>query len=135
MPDVKTRMLFISHAWKDNEHYWTIVKWFNEEPDFSWRNCSVPSHDGLVDNTNKGLEAEMTRQISTAHGVILIGAMYVAYSRWMDYEIDEAVRMSKVIIGIRPWSLETVPIKLQDASDRILYWNRASLIRAVRELT
>jgi len=134
MPELKTRMIFISHAWTYNEDYWTIVKWFNEEPNFSWKNCSVPSHDALPDKTSKGLSAGMTRQITPAQGVILIGGMYAAHSDWIDYEINEAVRMSKLIIGIRPWGQERVPLKIQNAAVSIVGWNRASLIQAVRDL-
>ena len=134
MPELKTRMIFISHAWTYNEDYWTIIKWFNEESNFSWKNCSVPSHDALPDKTSKGLSAGMTRQISPAQGVILIGGMYAAHSDWIDYEINEAVRMSKLIIGIRPWGQERVPLTMQNAATIMVGWNRASLIQAVRDL-
>ena len=50
MPELKTRRLFISHAWIYSTHYNTLVKWFNEEPNFSWINYSVPSDDGCTEN-------------------------------------------------------------------------------------
>lgn len=134
MPNLKTRMLFISHAWKYDEQYWTIVNWFNEEPNFQWKNCSVPSHEGLPDTSARGLSAGITRQISPAQGVIIIGGMYAAHSDWIDFEISEAVRMGKVIIGIRPSGQERVPVSIQQAADRMVGWSRASLIQAVRDL-
>ena len=75
MPNLKNRMIFISHAWKYNKHYWTIVDWFDEAPNFSWRNCSVPSHDGLSDRSAAGLKKGMTRQIRPAQVVIILGGM------------------------------------------------------------
>ena len=39
MPNLKNRMIFISHAWQHNEHYWKIVEWLNEAQNFSWSNC------------------------------------------------------------------------------------------------
>lgn len=133
MPALKNRMIFISHAWKYDDHYHTLVKWFNEEPHLSWSNCSVPSHDALPDKTSKGLSEGMTRQISPAQVVIILGGMYAAHSAWIEYEIKEAQRMRKVIIGVKPWGQERVPVIVQDASicDPV-GWNRASVIQAIR---
>ena len=133
MPPLKTRMIFISHAWKYDEHYHTLVKWFNEEANFSWSNCSVPSHDALPDKTSKGLSAGMTRQIAPAQVVIILGGMYTAHSAWIEYEIKEAQRMDKVIIGVRPWGQERVPVIVQYASICApVGWNRSSVIDAIR---
>lgn len=136
MPILKNRMIFISHAWLYNEHYYTLVKWFNEEPNFSWSNCSVPSHDALPDKTSKGLSDGIKRQIAPAQVVLILGGMYAAHSAWIEYEINEAQRMGKVIIGVRPWGQERVPLVVQNASvcDPI-GWNRASVIQATRNYT
>lgn len=136
MPTLKNRMIFISHAWSYNNHYWTLVNWFNEEPNFFWSNCSVPSHDALPDKTSKGLSEGMTRQISPAQVVLVLGGMYAAHSAWIEYEIKEAQRMNKTIIGIRPWGQERMPQIVQSASicDPV-GWNRSSVISAVRLYT
>lgn len=133
MPELKTRMLFISHAWSYDAHYWKLVGWFNEAPNFSWKNCSVPNHDALSDKTSAGLSAGMTRQISVAQGVIILGGMYAAYSGWIDYEIQEARRMGKVIIGVKPWGAERVPLNVQNAATVMVNWNSSSIIQAVRD--
>lgn len=136
MPELKVRMIFISHAWAYNEHYWKLVKWFNDEPNFSWKNCSVPSHDALPDKTSKGLSEGMTRQISPAQIVILLGGMYAAHSAWIDYEISEAKRMNKTIIGVAPWNQEKIPVNVQNASIcPVVRWNSASVIQTVRQYT
>jgi len=136
MPILKDRMIFISHAWSYNEHYLTLVKWFNEEPNFSWRNCSVPSHDSLPDKTHRGLAEGMSRQIAPAQVVLLLGGMYAAYSDWIQYEITEAKRMKKTIIGIKPWGQERIPQIVQDASIcDLVGWNRGSIIQAIRDHT
>jgi MTH538 TIR-like domain (DUF1863) len=133
MPLLTTRMIFISHAWRYSEHYDTIVKWFNEEPNFSWKNCSVPSDDALTDKTTKGLSEGMTRQISPSQIVLVLGGMYVAHSSWIDYEIREAKRMNKRIVGVRPWGQEKIPTIVQDASIcEPVGWQRASVVEAVR---
>jgi len=136
MPYLKNRMIFISHAWQYNQHYWTVVNWLNDEANFSWRNCSVPSHDALPDKTSKGLSEGITRQINPAQVVIILGGMYAANSGWIDYEISEAQRMGKSIIGVRPWDQQRVPVNVQTAlTIPMVGWNRASIIQAVRKLT
>lgn len=138
MPHLKPRMIFISHAWAYSSHYWTVYNWFEQAPNFFWKNCSVPSHDALPDKTSKGLSDAMTRQINPAQAVIILGGMYAAHSDWIDYEIKEAKRMKKVIIGVRPWAQIRVPVNVQEAAEesgRMVGWNSASIIQAVRDLT
>lgn len=132
MPELKSRTLFISHAWQYDHAYLTLVKWFNDAPNFLWKDCSVPSTDALPDKTTAGLMRGITRQISPAQGVLIIAGMYAAHSGWIDYEISEAVRMGKTIIGIKPWGQERMPVKVQDAAHVIVNWNSASVIDAVR---
>lgn len=132
MPQLKSRMLFISHAWQYDQAYLTLVKWFNDEPNFWWKDCSVPSTNALPDKTTSGLKQGITRQINPAQGVLIIAGMYAAHSGWIDYEISEARRLSKVIIGIRPWGQERMPLKVQDAADVLVNWNSASVVGAVR---
>ena len=135
MPKLKTRMIFISHAWKYSEHYEKVVQWFNEEPNFEWKNCSVPKHDACEETTIKGLKKCLTNQIKPASVVVILAGMYAAYSEWIEYEIKEAHRMIKPIIGVKPWGNEKMPTIVQDYSDIVVGWNRGSIIRAVRELT
>jgi len=74
----------------------------------------------------------ITRQINPAQGVLIIAGMYAAHSGWIDYEISEAKRLKKVIIGIRPWGQERMPLKVQDAATVLVNWNSASVVDAVR---
>ena len=133
MPTLKTRNLFISHAWSYEEHYKKVIEWFDDEPDFSWKNYSVPSHDACAQTTNSGLKTCLTNQMSPAQGIIILAGMYTAYSGWIEYEIDEAVRMGKIIIGIKPWGSERTPQKIQDTSAILVGWKSASVIKAVRD--
>ena len=133
MPDLKSRMLFISHAWQYDQAYLTLTNWFDAEPNFSWKNCSVPSTHALPDKTTAGLANGITRQINPAQGVLIIAGMYAAHSGWIDYEISEAKRLNKVIIGIRPWGQERTPVKVQENAHILVNWNSASIIKTIRD--
>lgn len=134
MPELKRRTIFISHAWNYDADYWTLVNWFDDEPNFSWANCSVPNHDGLPDKTSKGLSEGMTRQIAAAQIIIVVAGMYAAHRDWIDYEIIEAQRMRKTILGVIPWGQQRVPERVQSAAHQMVRWNSASVINAIRDL-
>lgn len=132
MPQLKSRMLFISHAWQYDQAYLTLVKWFDDEPNFLWKNCSIPSTNALPDKTTSGLAQGITRQINPAQGVLIIAGMYAAHSGWIDWEISEARRLGKTIIGIKPWGNQLMPVKVQEAANVLVNWNSASVISTIR---
>lgn len=132
MPDLKTRNIFISHAWDYADEYGTVVGWLDDAANFNWKNYSVPENDSCDATTTKGLKLCITQQISCAQCVIIISGMYATHSGWIDYEIDEAVRLGKIIIGLKPWGQERIPIKIQNNADIMVGWNSGSLIDAVR---
>lgn len=123
--------LFISHAWHRDEHYWKIIEWLDASP-LVYRNYSVPEHDPFDACNPTKLKALITEQIRHANGVIILAGMYAAHSGWIDYEIDESVRMGKVIIGVEPWGQERVPVKISINATKMVGWNSASLIRAIQ---
>ena len=123
--------IFISHAWRHDTDYNTVVSWLDDSP-LLWRNFSVPEHDPIdVHNTAK-LSAALTEQIRHAEIVIIIGGMYGAHSNWIQYELEEAYRMSKKIILIRPRGQERMPEIAQKYASTIVNWNSTSLIDAIR---
>ncbi len=133
MPSLKTRNLFISHAWSYDSHYEKLVEWFNDESNFSWKNYSVPSSNACSETTTSGLENCLTRQINPSQCVIILAGMWAAHSDWISYEIDEAIRLGKTIIGVKPWGSERTPVKVQNAADVMVNWQSSSIIQAVRD--
>ncbi|SDJ75954.1 TIR domain-containing protein [Paenibacillus naphthalenovorans] len=135
---MKTYNIFISHAWKYTEHYNKIVQWLNEaqsEGKFNWKNYSVPVHDPAIDPSTsagkKKLKEALDAQIKPASIVIILAGMYVAYSEWIDFEIDTAVSYEKYIIGVEPWGQEKVPKKVSENANIMVGWNKKSVIDAV----
>jgi hypothetical protein len=123
--------IFISHAWKYDSDYNTVVGWL-QDSDLDYANYSVPEHDPLDANNKTKLKQMLTGQINPSNIVIVISGMYAVYSDWIDYEIDEAVRLNKVIIGLKPWGQQKVPQKIQNNAAKMVGWNSASLISAIK---
>ena len=124
--------VFISHAWHYGDQYNTVVDWL-EESTLLFRNYSVPKHDPVDANNTAKLKSALTEQISHANIVIIIAGMYAAHSDWIDYEIDEAVRMGKTIIALKPRGNERMPLKAQYLADELVNWSSQSLISAIRK--
>jgi hypothetical protein len=56
--------------------------------------------------------------------VIILAGMYAHHSDWSQYEINEAKRLKKPIIGVKPWGLERVPLSVQTAANVISRFQR-----------
>lgn len=133
MPLLREYRVFISHAWNYSQDYYTIVDWVENSRNLKANNYSVPEHDPLdADNTTK-LKSALTTQISQARLVLVIAGMYAAHSDWIEYELDEAIRMDKNIVGIRPQGQERIPRAIQDVANEIIYWRQANVVNAVRK--
>ena len=117
---MKEYNLFISHAWKYNEDYYTVEKWLKsakENEELIYKNYSVPQHDPLIDSNSiigkKKLKEMLKTQIRPSSAVIIISGMYANYSEWIDFEIETAISMEKYIIGLKPWGQQHIPTKIQ----------------------
>lgn len=127
------KYIFISHAWKYNDDYYTITRWLKESL-IVYHNYSVPEHDPLDVGNTKKLKVALTEQIRHANIVIIIAGMYTNHSYWIQYEIDEAVRMRKKIIAIKPRGNERLPLEVQIAAHKTVNWNSTSLVDAIKEI-
>jgi len=136
MPYLKTYDLFISHAWKYGGEYDRLVDLLNKAPYFRWRNYSCPKHDPAIDPDSEAgkikLIQELRNQIRPVNCVIILSGMYVAYSYWIQKEINIAVEYNKPIIGVRPWGAQRVPTAVQQVANEIVGWNTDSIVNAIR---
>ena len=132
MPELKNYRLLISHSWKYSTQYDTIVNWLNLASNFKWSNHSVSADDTFSTKTKIALKEQLTQQMRGCNAIIVVSGMYVGYSEWIDYEINEAIRMNKPIIAIKPWGNERIPLKIRNNATLIVGWNSMSLISAIR---
>lgn len=132
MPNLRNYHLLISHSWKYSDHYDTVSKWLDDAPYFLWSDYSVCCDKPLDTKTDIELKQCLTNRISSCSAVIVLSGMYSTYSKWIDYEINEAIRFGKPIIGVRPWGSERVPLKIQNCADVMVNWQSSSIIDAIR---
>lgn len=128
----KNYHIFVSHAWDYKDHYYTIEKWLKNN-NISFSNYSVPEHAPLNAPTSTALKNALDERIRLSSGIIVIAGMYVAYSEWINYELESAHNFEKPIIGIIPRGQKRIPKKLQEYKKTIVGWNSNSLIDAIKE--
>lgn len=128
MPELRTYVCFISHAWEHNDEYYRLVKMLDEAPSFEWRNCSVPEHDPLSGSLEEGLR----KQVGEADIVLVLAGMYATHSDWIEFEIEFAQRIGKPIVGLKPWGSERIPTVVQEAAIEMVGWNTDTIVDAIR---
>ena len=135
MPKLHRYKIFISHAWEYNTDYYRLIDRLDMTPNFLYANYSVPKHDPVDANNNKKLAEELRQQIRPVEVVIILGGMYVAYSNWIQFEIDFAQYLDKPILGVKPWGAQRMPQAVQNEANEVVGWNAQTIAKAIRELT
>lgn len=136
MPSLYDYRIFISHAWKYGDDYIRLVNLLDAAPYFHYFNYSAPEQKPLFPSgkpyTSSDIARKITDKIRPAQITLVISGMYAAYSDWMQYEIDESLRMRMPVIGIMPRGQERVPLYVRDRVDVLVGWNTSSIVSAIR---
>ena len=137
MPQLKSRSLFISHAWSYGDAYDRLVDLLDAAPNFQYRNYSVPKDDPIHNAPNTtALERAIRNQMVFCNVVLIMAGKYATFSKWIQREILIAKSYSrpKPIIAIRPWSNGQVSSVVCNAADRLVSWSTTSIVSAIRQL-
>ncbi|MHC8322661.1 TIR domain-containing protein [Pseudomonas sp. GB2N2] len=130
---MQTFHLFISHSWNYPHAHDSLVRLLNAQPDFAFKNFSVPTQNPIVDaRTDKQLEEAIENKIRPCSAVLIMAGMYSTYSKWINKEIEIAKRMGKVIIAIKPFGAERISTVVRNAAHAECAWNTNSIVNAIR---
>ena len=135
---MKTYHLFISHSWSHSDHYERLLGLLRGSPYFVFRDYSVPRNDPIhTSGTDAALRGRIRAQMASCHVVLILAGVYASYSKWIRKEIELAERgfaRRKPIVAIEPWGSERTSTSVKNAAARIVKWNTASVVRAIREV-
>lgn len=126
--------IFISNCWDYKDQYYTVEKWIDDS-DIDWQNMSIPAHDPKDVSTNAELEEKIDNNIRNSSLFIILSGMYVSQTnrKWIDKELDIAVKYNKIIIGVKPWGNDNIPSEVQANANEIVNWNSKSLINVIKK--
>lgn len=135
MPLLTDYKLFISHSWKYDEDYRRIIDFLNKANYFRYSNFSRPFDNPLECSryTDTELTQKLAQQIAPTQVILVVSGMYVAYSKWIQTEIDIAKYYSKPIIGIKPWGNQVTPLAVSNVANEVVGWQTDSIIEAIRK--
>lgn len=135
MPGLKTYRLFISHSWAYGDAYEKLVKFFDEQPNFSWINYSVPKDDPVHNAIyDMQLYNAIKSQIAPVNCVVILAGVYSTYSKWINKEVQiSKVDYNKPIIAVEPWASERTSKIVKDTADEIVKWQSKSIVDAIRK--
>lgn len=109
-----------------------MVELLNGAPHFTWTNYSVPSTERYPNMTIAAMKSKLTDKMRPTQIFIAIASMHYQYGDWLKYEIDEAYRMNKPIICVRPRGGQVIPTYVSNVASEIVSWNTDSLVTAIR---
>ena len=126
--------LFICHAYRYTPEYERFVRMLKNARSFRFRNLSIPRYRQLVPATDRELLWTLDGQIRLATVVIVLSGMDVAYSKWIQAEIEISEQYGKSILGIHPRGSQRIPLAVQQAAHYEASWNTRSIIKGIRWL-
>lgn len=130
----KTYRLFISHSWAYSDNYEKVVDLINQG-NLSFYNHSVPKDDPVHTNgSNSALYDAIKRKMNGIDCLVILAGVYSTYSNWINKEIGIAKALKKPIIAIEPWASERTSSVVKNNADKIVKWQSASIVNAIKEL-
>lgn len=129
-----TRKVFISHRWGKDD-YDKIKEWLDRPNYYHFADYSISVDkkiEGLSDSELKEAIVEQIRQCSV---FIVPTAMYVAYSDWIQFEIDTAREYEKPILAVTPNGQERESCYVINNAALIVGWRAGSVIDGITRLT
>ena len=129
--------VFISHSWSYSGHYEKLSNWIFSQGSSKFKNYSVPRDDPIHNaRSDRELSQRIDNQIARCHVVVAPMGMYASrrHSKWIGKELRLAKKRSKPILAVNPWGQKRRPSIVREAADTEVGWNRASVVRAIREL-
>lgn len=135
----KTHNLFISHSWSYSNSYNKLTSMLTERPYFFYKDFSVPKDDPIHNAPNQQLLFEaIRRKIQPCHVVVIMSGVYSTYSKWINKEIEIAMRefsIKKPILAIIPRGAQRTSTIVSNSADLIVGWNTESIVNGIRQLS
>ena len=132
------RHLFISHRFVDDESVTGLTEML-KRAGWDVRNSSVRAKQANQERLDRGEIPERTlkrllrMKISWSQTVVVVVGRETHASTWVDYEIEEANRLGKRIIGVRARGQQDAPLPqaLEKYATTVVSWNTEAITKAI----
>lgn len=127
----QSHRVFISHSWAHEEDYEVIKELLDGASGFEYFDHSVSSEDPIEAQLPNHLRQKLRDQMRSTSVVLVLGGMYVAYSDWIQEEIEMANEMEKPIIGVKPPENDRVPNIVREHATDIVEADGTEILDAI----
>lgn len=123
--------MFISHYHGDEEHIRRMKELLGDV--YKFKNSSVTSDKFNRANNPDYIKSLLRSRISWAKTVVCLIGPKTSDSEWVDYEIRNAAKQGKRIVGVfvRGATDSDIPPALDEFADAIVGWNKDSIVDAI----
>jgi hypothetical protein len=131
--------VFISHHHKDDEHVDKLTDLLGKNG-CNIRNSSIRAKPANQERLDQGVIKDATikrllrMKISWAGTVIVLIGKKTCERKWVNWEVEEALKQGKKIVGVYESGLKDkvkLPAALEDSASSIVEWDSASIIDAI----
>lgn len=123
--------MFVSHYHEDEEHIKGLKELLGNT--YKFKNSSVTSEKFNRANNPDYIKSLLRSRISWAKTVVCLIGPKTYDSEWVDYEVQNAAKQGKRIIGVfvRGAKNSDIPPALEEFADAIVGWNKDSIVDAI----
>ena len=123
--------VFVSHYHEDEESIKRMKDLLGD--DYSIRNYSVTSEKYNNASNKEYIQSLLRPLINQASTFICLIGPNTHDSEWVNWEVEQALKQGKRIIGVYLWGAKDsdIPPALEDAADAMVGWNHDTILDAI----
>lgn len=123
--------VFVSHFHEDEERISKMKVLLGD--DYSIRNYSVTSDKYNNAKSEDYIKSMLRPLINQASVLICLIGPNTHDSKWVNWEIEQALKQGKRIIGVYTWGAKDsdIPPALEDSADAMVGWNHDTILDAI----
>jgi len=127
-----TKNVFVSHYYRDEEHIQKL-KDLLVTRDYQLKNSSIDSTKPNAANNPEYIKKLLRERISWAGAFICLIGPHTHKREWVDWEIEQANKQGKRIIGIYIYGAgdSDVPENFEKYGDALIGWTSQKIIEAL----
>lgn len=123
--------VFVSHYHEDEDNIKRMKDLLGD--DYSIRNYSVTSEKYNNASNKEYIQSLLRPLINQASTFICLIGPNTHGSEWVNWEVEQAFKQGKRIIGVYLWGAKDsdIPPALEDAADAMVGWNHDTILDAI----
>ncbi|MEB0077974.1 TIR domain-containing protein [Pseudomonas sp. CCI3.2] len=130
----KNYSVFISHRWDYGNQLISLKNLLNKEEGLIASYEEVTVEQPINSENSSYIKGVLKGKILNSDVFIVVAGMYTAYSDWMEWEINTAVKNNIPVLGIKPRSAKRIPSLVSNNATEIVGWYTPSIVFAIRKL-